>query len=230
MHGADAYILLVASLPRSERLFLAKQPPLSRERLARRLTLLSEADAASLKLIDRILSWPSYRMDETDPEVVRAAGDMLARIPQPALRKIVTLQLEMRTILAALRRRRDGKPVPTEPWGFGPCVQRIEDNWSEPTFRLEARHPWIGEAAALIERADPVALERHLLETAFAQMQRLGAYHLFDFEAVAIYVMKWTVFDSWAHGNGVGAKRRFQDLTDAAFDAVKFPHLVEATP
>jgi len=44
MSDPDAYIALISSLPGSGRLFVAKQPPLSRLRLDRRLTALTTED------------------------------------------------------------------------------------------------------------------------------------------------------------------------------------------
>jgi hypothetical protein len=44
MSGTDSYVMLMASLPRSERLFLAKQPPISRLKLERRLQQLTAED------------------------------------------------------------------------------------------------------------------------------------------------------------------------------------------
>lgn len=217
MSRADAYVTLVSSLPRSERLFRAKLPPLSRERLDRRLRMLTEEDAACLARVESVLSWASHDIAETDAEAVAAAEAALTTIPQPTLRAIVGERMELRTIVAALRHRRERGAPPSGRWGVGGVVRRIEERWTEPTFGLGGKHPWLATAARLVAARDPAALERHILETTHRQLARHGAGHLFDFEAVAIYVLKWSIFDRWVRSDGAAARARFEALSAAAF-------------
>ncbi|MCL6285771.1 hypothetical protein M3P21_19795 [Ruegeria sp. 2012CJ41-6] len=224
MSDPDAYIALVSSLPSSERLFVAKQPPLSELRLRKRLSALDEDDAKTLHRIEHILSWASYDAQAEIGEVVKRARSLLRNLPQPTLRAIVADRMELRSAIAALRMRRDGMAAPSGQWGFGKWTRHIAANWSDPTFRLDAPLPWLREAGSLLEAGDALGLERHLLEIAFRQLQRHGGLHHFDFEAVVIYVLKWTLFDRWAASDAQAAARRFAQLSDDALQ--DFPDLM----
>ena len=47
-------------------------------------------------------------------------------------------------------------------------------------------------------------------------MVRHRAEHQFDFEAVVIYVVKWSIVERWGRYNSAGAARRFEELTESA--------------
>ncbi len=227
MADAYAYVALIASLPSSERLFFAKQAPLSRIRLERRLKVLTEADAETLALIESVVRWNAYAMDATDSDVLDRVDHVMAHVRQPTLRAIIAERMELRTLVAALRRRARGEGPPTGRWGHGRWPRHIAANWGEPTFRLERHFKWLAEAAAMIEADDPKGLERFMLDVTFRQLQRHADHHLFDFEAVVIYVLKWNIFDRWAHGSGETARHRFAAMTEAAL--ADFPELAPAT-
>lgn len=223
MDRRDAYIALMTSLPSSERLFVAKQPPLSRLRLDRRLKVLSDEDAATLSRVEDLVRWNAYDMSTSDQDALDRAQKALEHIAQPRLRAMIIERMELRTLIAALRHRKRGEGPPAGVWGYGTLPKRIAANWTDPTFGLESRVPWLREAATLFARNDPKAFERHMLEVTFRQLQRHARQHLFDLEAVVIYVLKWTIFDRWAHANSEAAKRRFCALTETAL--ADFPEL-----
>lgn len=223
MADPDAYVALISSLPGSERLFVAKQPPLSRIRLDRRLRALSPEDARTLKCLEDVLSWESYAVGTTDEEVFERGRAALRRVPHPTLRAVLEQRLEMRTIVAALRLRQAGKPPPGLPWGFGRFRTRILTQWTEPGFGLDHVYPWIREARQLTRAQDALGFERLVLEQSYRLMRRLGGPHHFDFEAVAIYVLKWNIFNRWAHSNTEAAARRFTAMTQDAL--ADFPEL-----
>lgn len=207
---------LVASLPRSERLFVAKQPPLSRIRLDRRLRALSPEDADTLRLLEATVAWKSYDMDVTDEDAIARGRKALAKITQPTLRALLAERLEVRTVVAALRRRLSGAPPPVGDWGFGRYRHRIVVRWGDPTFGLDRPFPWLREASRLAEANQTLDLERLLLDETYRMMRRHGAPHHFDFEAVAVYVLIWNIYDRWAHTNAEAATRRFEALADDA--------------
>lgn len=216
MSDPDAYIALICSLPRSERLFVAKQPPLSRLRLDRRLKALTPEDAHVLAVLENALSWSAYDMDVTDAQAVARCKTALSDIPQPTLRRLFMERLELRTAVAAMRLRKRGEGPPAGPFGAGRWSRHIVANWSDPTFRLDASMPWLKEAHQFLENDDPLGLERHLLTTSHKQLKRHGARHDFDFEAVAIYVLIWNIFDRWAQNNAAEAAQRFEKLAQQA--------------
>lgn len=216
MGAQDEYVTLVASLPSSERLFRAKQPPLSRLRLDKRLGALSPEHAATLAVIEEALSWGAYAMSVSGAQAVARLERALAVVPQPTLRLILRERFELRVAVAALRRRAAGDGPQSAAADWGVWGRRLAENWSEPTFKLDRRHPWLARANLLVSEGDPKGLERHILEVTFRHLQRRAAFHHFDFEAVVIYVLKWSIFDRWARLNAEAAQRRVEALADAA--------------
>ena len=224
MSDPDAYITLIASLPSSERLFVAKQPPLTRLRLDKRLSALSAEHKRTLALVEDVLSWSAYDMsDGTDIAIARTKA-ALRDITEPTLRGVIEERMDLRTAIAALRMKARGENAPSSPWGYGRWTKHIVANWGDPTFRLDASLPWLRDAATLMDRKDPLELERFILGLTFKQLQRHATQHLFDFEAVVIYVLKWNIFDRWAQSNAEAAAKRFSDLS---IEALKdFPDLI----
>ena len=222
--GPDAYIALVASLPGSERLFAAKQPPLSRLRLDRRLDQLTPEDRRLLGRIENVASWSHYDLGTTDADALAKTKSLIAELTRPTLAAILTERLDLRTLVAALRRRRDGMGPPEDRhWGFGRFLPAIRANWAEPAFRLERAVKWLPEAARLVAARDPLLLERHLIEVTHHQLRRHRANHGFDFEAVVIYVLTWSIYDRWARTDPVAASRRFETLAEAALTDFALP-------
>ncbi len=220
MPDPDAYIALISSLPGSERLFVAKQPPLSRLRLDRRLSALKPEDARVLKVLERALNWSDYDMDVTDAQAIERCKEALRDIPQPTLRKVFIERMDLRTAIAALRLRKQGGNPPTGAYGTGRWSRHIPANWSDPTFKLDGPMPWIKEAKQLLDGEDPLGLERLLLSVSQKQLKRHAARHYFDFEAVAIYVLTWNIFDRWAQSNAQDAAKRFEHLAQQAMAGV----------
>ncbi|MGI9413141.1 MAG: hypothetical protein ACR2PM_05705, partial [Hyphomicrobiales bacterium] len=154
-------------------------------------------------------------------DVIDRGRTALSRIDNETLQVIVRDRLELRTCVAALRRRMrgDGPPPPETPWGFGRWVGHISRNWTEPGFRLDGVFPWLREADRLMREDDTIALERLILEQSYMRLRRQAGEHEFDFEAVVIYVLKWNIVDRWGRYNAEAAARRFDDLTRAGLGA-----------
>lgn len=221
MSDPDAYVMLVSSLPNPETLFVAKQPPLSRLKLDQRLRVLTSEDAATLKLIEDALDWRQLPGSTSEEEVIARGRHALAEIESETLRLIVRDRLEIRTIIAALRRRHRGEsaPAPGTAWGLGRWVGHITQNWTDPGFRLQAGYAWVREADRLMKENDTLALERLILEQSYRRLKRRESEHDFDFEAVVIYVLKWSIVDRWGRYNGEAAVRRFEDLAEVGMDS-----------
>ncbi len=216
MADPDAYIALVSSLPSSERLFVAKQPPLSRLRLEGRLSTLSLDDRAVLRRVEELMSWGSYEMSDKEPVAINRAKTVLGNLESETLRAIIAERMDLRAVIAALRMRRAKQDAPSNPWALSRFIPHIRTNWSDPHFRLDNRLPWLREAVMLMEQQDPLGLERHILGVTFRQLNRHAARHQFDFEAVVIYVLKWNIFDRWARSDAAAAARRFEALAQDA--------------
>lgn len=224
---ADAYVALISSLPGCERLFVAKLPPLSRIRLERRLTALSSDDRETLRVLEDALSWDGYDINTTDKEAFERGRKALTSVPQTTLRQLLAERLEVRTVIAAIRLRLAGSSPPDGKWGFGRYRRQIITRWNEPDFGLDRVYPWVLEAVHLSETKDTLGFERLILDSTHIMMQRHAASHQFDFEAVAIYVLVWNIFDRWARTNAEAASRRFETMTLDAFD--NYPELFAET-
>lgn len=216
MRGPDQYVALVSSLPNMERLFFAKQPPLSRLRLDKRLEALTRDHAATLATVENAMSWGAYDMSVRDDDAISRVERALSEIAEPALQAIVQERFDVRIAVAALRCRAQGQTQAAFAASYGRWGRRFAENWSDPAFGMSRRHLWLPAAAALIKERDPKGLERHILDATLRQLQRRSAFHLFDLEAVVIYVLKWSIFDRWARLNVEAAKQRFDQLASAA--------------
>lgn len=213
------YAMLVASLPELGDLFGAKSTPISWLRLEQRLRGLSAEDKALLDAILDVLALRQLGMDDTDAALVLRARALVPRLPTPALRHLVEQQLELRTILAALRRRQRGEPAPPPElvWGHGRWLSTIRRNWNEPGLGVERAFPWVREAAAQIESGEAVALESLLM----AQLWSLAGWlalahgHDFDFTAIVLYVLRFLLLERRTAYDADIASRRFRSLIAA---------------
>lgn len=219
--ASNAYVMLLASLPGPAALFVAKQAPLSRLKLEGRLRVLAPEDMETLRLVEGALDWRQLPISATEQDVIDRGRAALSRIENETLQAIVRERLELRTCVAALRRRArgEGPPAADTAWGFGRWVGHIARNWTDPDFRLSGVFPWLREADRLMRADDTMGLERLVLEQSYKRLQRQAGEHIFDFEAVVLYVLKWNIVDRWARYNTEAAARRFEDLTQAGLGA-----------
>jgi hypothetical protein len=221
MAGLD-YVTLMASLPALGTILAAKTPPINRVRLEARLkSMLRPEHLAEIEAAADVLAWPRLPLSTTDAEFVKKAQKVIPKIQNETLRRLVRDMIELRTVIAALRRRHAGQDAPPEGevWGYGRYVERIRANWREPGFGLEQVIKWLLPAKEKIEKADAAGLERILLEAAWRHADRLIGAHDFDFEAVALYVLRWAILDRWTRYDAEAAAARFGALLAEALDA-----------
>jgi len=211
------YVTLMASLP-AIRFLSEKTPPINRARLLERLRILAPEHATLLQRLTAAVAWGSIDVAQDDAAFLASTEALLGEIESPTLAAALRERLELRTIVAALRRRNAGEEAPPqgERWGFGPVVERLRAGWGLPDFGLTAFHPWLPAAQEAIENGDAVKFERLLLEVAWRQQERLSFGHEFDLEAVALYLVRWSLADRWARYDANVAARRFEDLLAAA--------------
>ncbi len=221
MAHPDRYAMLLSALPYHGPLFGAKQTPLSRIRLNQRLALLDPDEAECLRAARGLLEWAQQEPGQTDAQAVARAKRVVDGISNPFIRDLVTWRLEMRTLVAALRRRHRGEPAPRDRrWGFGRWVSRIMQHWNEPAFGLERAFPWLPEAERLLKRGASVELERVLLGAVWDRLERQSDGHYLDFEAVVIYVLRWDMIARWTTYDGEEAARRFDELVERAMAGI----------
>ncbi|MEM9904826.1 MAG: hypothetical protein AAF921_07365 [Cyanobacteria bacterium P01_D01_bin.44] len=211
------YVTLMASLPPIGQLFEANQPPISQLKLNSRLKMLTARDTLRLDQIASLVAWRQQPMERSDAQFIAEAKRFFETVRNPVLREIMAYRLDLRTIVAALRRRHRGERVPpvNQPWGVGPWVSYIERHWTEPGFHLEVMFPWVLEANQYLDAQDSVALERLQFEINWKLLDRLETGHYFDFEAVVIYLMRWSLVQRWTSYDGAVAVERFGGLAES---------------
>jgi len=215
MLNTHEYVSLISSLPSTERLFLAKLPPISRLRLEQRLKQLNSQDLNTLRQIESVLNWSMQNLASSDQALIRHAKKVYLGLHSETLKTLVRDKMELRTCVAALRHRAQGKKAPDNPhWGFGRWVSHINRNWNETHFALETVFPWLPQAKGLMDKNNAEGMERFILEHAFKQLQRFVNQHYFDLEAVIIYVLKWSIVDRTTRYNIEAAKNRFTELVE----------------
>ncbi|NBC12958.1 MAG: hypothetical protein GVY09_06350, partial [Gammaproteobacteria bacterium] len=87
-------------------------------------------------------------------------------------------------------------------------------------FRLERVYPWLAEAKRLMDDGDPLGLERLLLGAVWTHLERIGAGHEFDFEAVVVYATRWDLVARWTRYDADAALARFDALLETALAGV----------
>lgn len=224
MDAEDEYVMLMASLPRIRSPFADVFTPISGFRLRERLGLLSAEDRQVLDALWGALDWRRLGASVPDAEIVRRAGAAAAILPGETLPLVLRDRMELRTTVAALRRRARGLGPPAgRAWGYGRWRDAIVRNWTVEDFGLSRSFPWAGRAARLVAGGDALGMERLLLEEADRLLRRRGARHEFDLEAVAIYVLRWSLAERWTGFNATAAARRFADLVETALDGLSLP-------
>jgi hypothetical protein len=225
VNAANRYAMLISSLPYHGVLFGARQTPLSRIRLRQRLSLLEPADAACLRSIDELLDWSYLGRERSDEEIVARAREVIPTLRNAFVRDLVVWRLELRTLVAALRRRLRGQaapPVHTR-WGYGRWLAHVHKYWNEPHFRLERVFPWLPEAWTLLESGDTLGMERLLIGIGWEHLERLSDGHHFDFEAVLLYTQRWSLIARWTSYDGEAALARFDELVEAGIRGAPLP-------
>lgn len=212
------YTMLMTSLPYHGSLFAATRPPINRVKLESRLRVLSPEHREALDLVVNAILWYRMPLGLEEAEIIARERKAMALVENETVRQIMLERLEIRTCIAALRRRLSGQTSPPagRGWGYGRWLKHIARNWSEPSFRLDGVFPWLREADRLLRDRDTLGLERLLLETVWKALGRHAAEHEFDFEAVVIYVLRWNVIDRWTRYDSEAASQRFSALVDSA--------------
>jgi hypothetical protein len=211
---SNFYYTLLTALPPLPRFDRAERVPINRERLFERLKMLEPEDAIIVERASAFLAYRRQPAARTDREMVAAYHRLMEVVHQPDLSAMFEFNINVRTIVAALRRRHQGLPLPAagEPWGVGPYVRHLEQNWDAPDFKLAAVFPWIPQARALLEDGEALALRRLLFGLTWDYVDRLAQDKSFQFEAVIAYLYKWDLVNRWLAHNVEEAQLRFEEL------------------
>jgi hypothetical protein len=211
------YYDLVASLPRLPHFERAERLPITRLRLDQRLRLLKPMHADQMARAESLVRWRVRSLlGKTDAVQVAEYSALMASPLERELREFVAFRMDQQTLLAALRRKRDGlAPLDgTAAWGVGPWVRHVQRHWDEPDFRLAILHPWLPQAADLLAAGDARGLERLLMDVAWRRLDRCAEQNMFSFEAVFAFFFKWDILQAWLACDAVKGKTKFRDLID----------------
>ena len=204
-----SYYTLIASLPHLPTHFDVVRPPISSPRLSQRLRELDEYDALVLKQLADFLAWDRQTLERSEQDVLDDYQRLKQEIRHPVVLGIVDERINMRTIVGALRRRRDGQEPPI---GAGRLVRPIRDHWKEPQFGLQRQLPWIEPFERLMLAGEAVEAERVLYESSWRFCSLMAAEFHFSFEAVLLYVVRWSIVDRWTSRNAEAGRARFDQL------------------
>ena len=217
MSEAFQYVTLVASLPHLRPIFTQAHLPLSRYRLNQRLEMLNADHRAALTHVETLVGWAGVGDEPTDTVLMaRFAAAERDLSEYPTLVDLLRLRIETHMLVGALRLRRDGADASsTSGWGQGRVARTIWANWTDPVFALSTPHGWLREAQGPVAQGDHIALERIVLQEVFGQIARASANHAFDFEAVALYVLRFQIVERWQRYDSDRARTRLSSLLDA---------------
>ena len=211
------YYDLIASLPLLPHFEQAEHLPITPLRLTQRLRLLKPAQADQLARAESLVRWrPERLLGRSDAALVAEYSALKDRPLESALREYVAFRMDQQTLLAALRRKREGLGLPdgAVPWGVGPWIHYVRKHWDEPDFRLAHVYRWLPQAGELLAAGDARGLERLSMDVAWRWLDRCAERNMFRFEAVFSYVFKWDMLRAWLACDADKGKTRFTDLID----------------
>lgn len=215
MKQGSYYYTLIASLPHLTRFDQADRLPITRERLVKRLKMLTPEDYKLAVLVAEFLSWRNQPVGRTNAEIISIYNQGVKIIfESPQLKPLFELSVNQKTILAALRRQENRlpRPNPKELWGAGPLVSHIEYNWDQPLFKLRYIYPWIIQAQAYLHEGDILKLDHLLFNLVWNKLDHLLLKNYFGFEVVIAYLLKWDILQQWLTYNTQAAKAGFEGL------------------
>ena len=206
------YYQLVASLPALPDFRQTRLLPLSRRRLEERLSLLHVEDLEELMGAERLISWHRQPVSRTTEEIVAMYDEVVAHNRTRELRNVVDFRMNMRTVMVALRLRRQGKAAPSGRWGTGPYTRMIESRWAEAEFGLGAVFPWLPEAQTFLDQGDAMELEKLMMGQSWTKLSQISDAHPFGFEQVFAFAYKWDILHRWLSYDAEKARDRFEEL------------------
>jgi hypothetical protein len=139
----------------------------------------------------------------------------MQEITNPLVRDVLVAGMNVRIIVAALRRRRRGLGPPAV--GFGQWYEHIRRHFSEPDFRLGHVFPWLVPFDQLLEHGDVLTLYRRILRETWEYLRkRAQDYDSFSFEAVVLYIARWDIIRHWQQLQTERGRAAFESLVTEA--------------
>ena len=189
--------------------------PITLERLQARLRMLEPEDAEATNRMLDILAWSRQVVEATDAAVVKRYSDLMREVTNPLVREVLSVGIDVRMIVAALRRRRHGLGAPVV--GLGQWFGHIRRHFNQPDFGLGQVFPWLLPFDQLLEHADVLTLYRRILGETWAYVRnRMHDYDSFSFEAVVLYIARWDIIRHWQQLQAERGRAVFEGLVTEA--------------
>jgi Protein of unknown function (DUF2764) len=213
---SNAYYLLIASLPALPPRLDVDRLPITRERLQARLRMLEPEDAQTIsRMLDILgLAWSRQFVEADDAAVVKRYGELMHEVTNPLVREVFATAMDVRMVVAALRRRRRGLGPP--PVGFGQWFDHIRRHFNQPDFRLSHVLPGIIRFEQLLDQGEVLNLYRHLLGATWTYVKKRAEDYVFSFEAVVLYVARWEIMRHWQQLQAERGRAVFEALVTEA--------------
>lgn len=221
-NNPNKYYFLLVSLPNVQRLFSYKQLPIPRHLLDKRLEVLNEKEEEELTYIESIFSENEVPEGETDEEVTRSLEEIIYNVKSPLLRSIVRDIYELRSFIAVLRRRQKGKEYLSREEVFGHFQNQrdrdyIERYWEAPAFKLEPFVSYLPKINKLLDEGESFELEKFIMAMEWEYLTEASRKVYFNFDATAIYVLRWGLINRWIKYNEANPLAEFNKLLDIEY-------------
>lgn len=213
------YYQLVASLPFLPRPRQAERLPINEPRLEQRLNLLPPEDREIVMELQKFIRWQNHDLADDEAAVGANYQKLRERNHHPAVRAAIDFRMNLRTVMAALRRRHRGEsdPPSNSNWGAGKWVRHIETNWNHPDFRLAPVFPWLPQVRDHLEKGETRQLEELAMNLAWEDLEKTALNKPFGLEAVIAFLFKWDILKRWLSYQEEAAREQFDQIAEAMF-------------
>jgi len=219
-----SHYMFVASLPPLPSHFGTGPIPITAQTLHHRLQLLDDEDRATVEQLADFFRWDRQPLDRTDAEVLAKHRQLNTEIRNPMIRRVILHRFEMRTLVAAIRCRRDGISPPEMP--DLPVAESIRRYWDHPFFRLDSRYSWLVPFCKALDDGCPQQAQYELFNELWGLWSRLNQETHFSLESIVLYLARWEILRRWASQNADVGRQRFDDLVDGVLQqSINFSHL-----
>jgi hypothetical protein len=199
----------MASLPPLPADFQVDRLPISGPRLEERIACAPPADLELVERLRNLLFFDRLSMDLSDEDVIAMVEAFHRDVTNSVACRIVQERMDVRTIVAALRRRRLQMGPPQGSSEYLPTIRR---QWAEPGLGLASRFDWIPRLDKFLAAGEIDEANRLILSAVYRQWTRLADQHRFSLEALLVYVARWDVLDRWVSRDAAVGRERLEQL------------------
>ncbi len=210
------YSTLLISLPHLVDPFRYQSQSITLVQLEKRMNMLDPEDVVRVRQLRDLFYWGRLTLKADEAVLVRRSNRFLDELPYPQVKEWLNWRMDVRAVIAAMRRRKLGEPAPTgQEWGYGSHRRTIQRNWSSPCFKLEHRYPFLPEIYQHLLAGESLKLERVLLKSIWHFYQQQSPHYSWGFTALVLYLAKWDLVDRWRRYDHEKGAQRFDALVSA---------------